>query len=299
MTIRNLEIFTKVAELGSMSAAAKQLYITQPSVSLAIAEIEKEYEVKLFDRIGNRLCLTHTGERLFEYTSSIIQQFKEMELYLKDESHNTSIRIGATATIGHHIISSIIERLEKELPGTKCQVTVASTGVIEDRILRSELDIGFVEGDITSRSLVVKPILEDELCVVCSKKHPFYKRKSILLKELEGESFILRETGSGTRAKVENILQENHITYHPQWNCYSFESIKEAILHNLGITIMSPRVVRRELQNGDLWSCSIEDVSFKRTFDLIYRQNKYFTTPMTRFVEICENMKALDPDFKN
>ena len=297
MTIRNLEIFTKVAELGSMSSAAKQLYITQPSVSLAIAEIEKEYDVKLFDRIGNRLCLTPTGQQLMVYTSNIIHQYKEMEMFLKDESHHTSIRIGATATIGHHIISSIIERLEKEMPGTKCEVTVASTGVIEDRLLRSELDIGFVEGDITSPALVVNPILEDELCVVCSKKHRFYKRTSISLKELNEENFILRESGSGTRAKVESILRENHITYHPQWSCYSFEPIKEAVIHNLGITIMSPRVVRRELQNGDLWTCNVEDVSFKRTFDLVYRHNKYFSVPLTRFVEICENMKVLDSDF--
>lgn len=297
MTIRNLEIFTKVAELGSMSAAAKQLYITQPSVSLAIAEIEKEYDVKLFDRIGNRLCLTTTGQQLMEYTSSIIHQYKEMEMFLKDESHNTRIRVGATATIGHHIISSIIERLEKEIPGTKCEVTVASTGIIEERLLRSELDIGFVEGDITSPALVVNPILEDELCVVCSKKHRFYKRNSISVTELNDENFILRESGSGTRAKVESILRENHIVYHPQWSCYSFESIKEAIMHNLGITIMSPRVVRRELQNGELWSCNIEDVSFKRTFDLVYRQNKYFSAPLTRFVQICENMKLLEPDF--
>lgn len=298
MTIRNLEIFTKVAELKSMSATAKSLYITQPSVSLAIAEIEREYDVKLFDRIGNHLCLTPTGEHLMEYSSSIIHLYKEMELYLKDESQNASIRVGATVTIGHNIISPIIERLEKEMPGVKCKVMVADTSIIEEHLLRSELDIGLVEGDITSHTLVVNPILNDELLVVCSPKHRFYKRKSVSLNELEGENFILRESGSGTRAKVETILRENHITYHPQWSCYSFDSIKEAIMHNLGITIMSPRVVSREIKSGVLWACSIDDASFKRTFDLVYRQNKFFSPPLTRFVEICENMKVLDSSFR-
>ena len=293
MTIRNLEIFTKVAEMGSMSAAAKSLYITQPSVSLAIAEIEKEYDVKLFDRIGNRLCLTPTGQQLLVYTASIIQQYKTMVLFLKDESHNAGIRVGATATVGHYIIAPIIEQLKKEFPGLKCEVTVASTGIIEDRLLKSELDIGFVEGDITEPTLVVKPVMDDELSVICSNRHPFYGRKSIHLQELEGEDFILREAGSGTRAKVESILRENHISFHPQWNCYSFESIKEAIMHNLGITIMSPRVVRRELQSNDLWACTIEDANFKRTFDLVCRQNKYFSDSLARFVEICESMRNL------
>ncbi len=293
MTIRNLEIFTKVAEMGSMSAAAKSLYITQPSVSLAIAEIEKEYNVQLFDRIGNRLCLTPTGQQLLVYTASIIQQYKTMELFLKDESHNAGIRIGATATIGHYIIAPVIEQLKREIPGLKCEVTVASTGIIEDRLLKSELDIGFVEGDITEQTLVVKPVMEDELAVICSNRHRFYGQQSIQLQELEGETFILREVGSGTRTKVESILRENHISYLPQWNCYSFEAIKEAIMHNLGITIMSPRVVRRELQSGDLWACTIEDVSFKRTFDLVCRQNKYFSGALERFVEICESMRDI------
>lgn len=293
MTIRNLEIFTKVAELGSMSAAAKNLYITQPSVSLAIAEIEKEYDVKLFDRVGNRLRLTPTGQQLMVYTASIIHQYKEMELFLKDESHNSGIRVGATATVGHYIIAPVIEQLKKEMPGVKCEVTVASTGIIEDRLLKSELDIGFVEGDITEQTLVVKPVMEDELAVICSSRHRFYGQQSIQLQELEGEAFILREEGSGTRAKVESILREKHISYQPQWNCYSFEAIKEAIIHNLGITIMSPRVVRRELQSGDLWACTIEDANFKRTFDLVCRQNKYFSGALARFVEICESMRDI------
>lgn len=293
MTIRNLEIFTKVAEMGSMSAAAKSLYITQPSVSLAIAEIEKEYDVKLFDRVGNRLCLTPTGQQLLVYTASIIQQYKTMELFLKDESHNVGIRVGVTATVGHYIIAPVIEQLKKEMPGLKCEVTVASTGIIEDRLLKSDLDIGFVEGDITEPSLVVKPVIEDELVVICSNRHRFYGRKSVQLQELEGEVFILREVGSGTRAKVESILRENHISFQPQWNCYSFEAIKEAIMHNLGITIMSPRVVRRELQSKDLWACNIEDTNLIRTFDLVCRQNKYFSDSLARFVEICESMRGI------
>ena len=274
MTIRNLEIFTKVAELGSMSAAAKVLYITQPSVSLAISDIEKEYDIRLFDRVGNTLCLTPTGQQLMNYATNIIHQYKDMELFLQDESHNAGIRVGATATIGYYIIAPIIEQLEHEIPGMRCEVTVASTGIIEEKLIKSELDIGFVEGDITSNALVVKPVLEDELTVLCSCQHRFYGKRSVFLHELEGESFIL-----------------NHITYQPQWDCYSFEAIKEAVLHNLGITVMSPKVAKRELLSGELWACNIEDVSLKRTFDLVCRKGKFFNETLSRFVEICENKR--------
>ena len=294
MTIRNLEIFTKVAELGSMSAAAKHLYITQPSVSLAIAEIEHEYDVRLFDRVGNKLRLTPTGLQLLEYTTSILEQCKEMERFLKDESHSASIRIGATATVGQYIIAPIIEQLRGENPDIKCQVTVASTRIIQDALLKGELDIGFVEGDITSPALVVKPIMTDELTVICSPEHPFYPRTSVKLKELNGQPFIFREEGSGTRAKVEDILRMHQISYNPQWSCSSFGAIKEAVMHNLGITIISPRVVRHELAKGTLWSCRIEDASFRRTFDLVYRQHKYFTGTLKRFIEISHFLKNGD-----
>ena len=278
MTIRNLEIFTKVADLGSMSAAAKSLYITQPSVSLAIAEIEKEYGVQLFDRIGNHLHLTPTGQQLMRHTSSILQQYKEMELFLKDKSHDTSIRIGATITIGQCLIAPIIEQLKAAIPDIRYEVIIADTGIIKEKLLRSELDIGFVEGDINTDSLVIHPVIEDELAVICSNQHRLYGKKEIMLHELDNEVFILRESGSGTRIRVETFLQENNIPYQPLWSCYSFESIKEAIMHNLGITIMSPRVIARELQNGSLWACSIDSIGLKRTFSLVYRHNHSFNS---------------------
>jgi len=290
MTIRNLEIFTTVANLGSMSAAAKNLYITQPSVSLAIAEIEKEYDVQLFDRIGNHLHLTSTGQHLLLYTSSILQQYKEMELFLKDESQNASIRIGATATIGHCIIAPVINQLKNTLPNIKYEVTVASTGIIQERLLRSELDIGFVEGDINADTLTVQPIIDDELAVICSNKHRFFTKKILSLQELANEVFVLRESSSGTRIRVEEFLREHNIPYQPLWSCYSFEAIKEAVLHNLGISIMSTRLVSQELQNGSLAACSIDNVNMKRTFNIVYRKNKLLSEPLLQFIRICESM---------
>ena len=135
--------------------------------------------------------------------------------------------------------------------------------------------------------------MEDELAVICSSSHRFYGRHSIPLQELEGEAFILREEGSGTRARLETVLRENHISYRPLWDCYSFEAIKEALLHNLGISVMSPRVVKRELATGELWACRLEDISFRRTFDLVCRKGKFFSNTLSRFVEICEGNRNI------
>jgi DNA-binding transcriptional LysR family regulator len=112
------------------------------------------------------------------------------------------------------------------------------------------------------------------------------------MKDLENEVFILREHSSGTRMKVEEVLKEHNISYQTQWNCYSFESIKEAILHNLGITIMSPRVISRELIDGSLWACMIDDVDLSRSFNLIYRKNKFLSEPMQQFIGVCTKLES-------
>ena len=137
----------------------------------------------------------------------------------------------------------------------------------------------------------------DKLCIICGREHPFAGRSVILPEDLHNQNFILREKGSGTRAKVESILRENHISYNPQWKCTSFGAIKEAVRHNLGITIISPRVARHELLNGDLWACFIEGSSFKRTFDLVYRQNKYFSRSLKRFVELSTTVQNIGQNF--
>ncbi|MGM9522717.1 MAG: LysR family transcriptional regulator [Oscillospiraceae bacterium] len=291
MTIRNMEIFVTVADTGSMSAAAEKLYITQPSVSLAISDIEKEYSVKLFDRTGRRLRLTPAGRRLLGYSNGIIHLNEELERFLRNESHNPGIRIGATATVGVCVIAPIIELLRAETPEVKCEVSVANTKIIEEKLLKSELDIGLVEGDVKTPDLVVKPVINDELAVICSPKHPFSGRSSVKIAELVKEELILREVGSGTRAKLETAMSEHGLICSPSWSSYSFEAIKEAVLHNLGITVMSARLVRRELLRGELCVCPIEDTNLSRTFDLVYRKNKFFSSTLTRFADICSGME--------
>lgn len=296
MTIRNLEIFSAVAELGSMSAAADYLYITQPSVSLAISDIEKEYKVKLFDRVGRKLHLTPAGKRLVGYSNGILRLNDEMEHFLANESHNPGIHVGASATVGACIMAPVIDELKKSIPDVKCDVDVANTKIIESELLKSELDIALVEGDVSSPELIVCPVIRDELMLVCSSKHRFYGRKTINLEELESENLILREVGSGTRAKLERAMASRHLSCNIGWSCYNFEAIKDAVIHNFGVTVASPRVAGRELCRGEMWACRIGDVDFSRSFNVVYCKNKFFTPTLLKFIEVCKNFKNFSID---
>ena len=185
MTIRHLKVFLAVAETGKMSAAADQLFIAQPSVSQAIADIEKYYNVRLFERISRKLYITPAGEQLLDYARHIVALFDEMELEMKYSAEHTTLKIGGTVTVGTTILSELVSRFEAENPPVTLTVLVDNTPVIESMILKSDLDLGIVEGEVSSEDLIQIPAVEDEMVLICGPGHPFSGRKTVSLDELQ------------------------------------------------------------------------------------------------------------------
>lgn len=287
MTIRSLQIFAAVARAKSMSEAAKQLCISQPSVSFTIAEIEKEYSIQLFERINRTLRLTPTGSALYKYAADILALHEEMNNFLRNETHSPFVRIGATATVGACIIPDILAQLKKEAPELRHSVSVANTRLIEQMLFDGELDIALVEGRLQSPDLLEKDAIWDSLGVICSKDHPFSSRSSVTLSELAGQDLILREEGSGTREQLISTLTSKNIQANILWSAYNFESIINAVTQNLGISVMSRRLIEKHIERGELAFCTISDADFSRSFRLIYHKNKLFTDTMDLFAQAC------------
>ena len=145
MTIRHLQIFKAVAEAGKMGQAARQLYISQPTVSKAIGDLEKEYGVLLFDRLAQKLYITEAGTRLLRYARQLLALYDEMEADLHAAAGLQAIRVGATITVGSCVLPALIRRFEQEHPGVRVQVEVESARRIEQKILNSELDLAVSE----------------------------------------------------------------------------------------------------------------------------------------------------------
>lgn len=164
MTFRHLKIFIAVAQTGSMSAAARELYIAQPTVSQVIAEIENEYGIRLFERLSRRLYITREGRQLLDYARHITALFEEMERDLHYASRNRTLRVGATITVGSCVLPALVARFEAENPSDTVEVLVDNTRVIEEKILSSELDFGLVEGDVTEADLLSRPCSGTNWC---------------------------------------------------------------------------------------------------------------------------------------
>ncbi|MEG0803418.1 MAG: LysR family transcriptional regulator [Pygmaiobacter sp.] len=285
MTLRNLEVFLKVVDCGGMRAAAEELYISQPSVSGAVAELEREYDTLLFERLGRKLYITPAGVTLADYARHLLRLADEMEQTLHNACEGEALRIGATITVGTCVLCDLLEKL----PGSAPQVLVNNTETIAQLVQKSVLDIALVEGSVTNPDLIVRPVMEDHLVLICPAAHPFAQRKSVQLAELAGAPMILREEGSGTRKLFEFALEHAGIVVNPVWDCNNTEAILNAVAHGFGLSVLSERLVAPHRRRGKIAVLSISDCDLSRKFSLIYHRDKYIGKRLAKFIELCED----------
>ncbi len=284
MTLRNLRIFLAVADCGSMSEAAKKMHIAQPSVSGTIGEIEEQYGVRLFERLGRRLYITPTGTQLSEYARHILSMYDAMEQRLKNADETDMLRVGATVTVGTCILGELLKQYIDETGNQAPQAVVDNTRVIEQKLLKSELDIAVVEGKIRSSDLVTQVMMTDPLVLVCARDHnPFGMKRTVHLADLVDIPFILREEGSGTREVFESVMPHINI----QWVCNNSEAILRGVEMGFGMTVISRRLAAERLRSGSLIELYVSDAELSRQFSVVWHKNKYLSNSMQQFIELC------------
>ncbi|MEL7647563.1 MAG: LysR family transcriptional regulator [Sedimentibacter sp.] len=289
MTIRHLKILIAVCDCGKMSLAAEKLYIAQPSVSQAISEIEQHYGIRVFERLSKKLFITEAGENLLKYARHIVSLFEEMEESMLDKSTGPTLKIGATITVGTCVLNDMLNIFKAGSPGVRTQVFVENTGVIEEMILKSDLDIAVVEGTIKSSDIICVPVLPDRLILVCSPFDEFSSLHEVDFAKLHNRDFVLREEGSGTRELFEKAAESRGISINKKWICNNSEAIKNAVMNGEGLTVISERLVKKELECGELHAVKIRDMNLMRDFSLVYHKNKYLSDSLQEFIESCTN----------
>lgn len=294
-TLRQLKTFVATAEYRNMSEAARHLYISQPTVSQIISDLEKEYNTVLFERQGRELMITPAGMLLLESAKQIISIYESLEQNMNSVNSSRPLKIGATVTIGTNIMGKIAENLAKIYPDIDAQVTVHNTNHIEQMLIHNELDIALVEGIITNPDIISKPALLDTLCIICGKDHPFAQKESVSVEDLRGQNFILREKGSGTRGIFEQLMQVHHIPFKVKWESTSTPAIVDAVSRNLGLGFVSERCAAARISEGGLYRCPVREINLKRFFYLCHNRCHPITTQMQDFINY---ISSLPSDFQ-
>lgn len=294
LSLYKLEIFTLVAQLGSFTAAAEQLYMTQSAVSQHMKDLEIHLGTKLFKRGRWGVILTPSGEKLQDYTQRILHLLAEAEADITDVSQlaRGQAAIGSNPTIGVYLIPTWLREFRSNYPNLSLALKTGTTLEIIDQVLSHQLDLGIVEGELDQKQLDKQigslELKEFELFVVVGPHHEWWERPSVTLAELDGQAFVLRQPRSQTRVWVDQIFQQNHINPTINGEFDSPESIKQAVMLGTCISILPDYAISQEQANQSLRLVAVEDISLRRTLKLIWDAHRIFT-PVTRtFLEFLE-----------
>ncbi len=288
MNIRHLRIFVAVNETGSTTAAGKKLHIAQPSVSLAISELEDYYGIKLFDRISNKLQITEAGKYFLQYASHIVGLFDDMEKEVKNMDKIGIIRVGASVTIGSYLLPKYITEFKKKHENMDVRVKINNTDRIQQYVLSNQVDIGLIEGKVNNADIITKAFRVDELVEICAKKHPFAGRDDVNVDELKSQSLILRESGSAVRDVIDRNMSLHGLEMEPAWESTSTEGIIRAVKAGLGVSALPELIVKDWIKKGAVSRFKVKGIELKRKFSLIHHRNKYLSRSAKDFISICK-----------
>ena len=289
MSIKTLMIFVTVYKEESITAAANKLNISQPAVSLAIRELENEYSIQLFERVGRGIQKTSAARHLYEFASHITSLYMEMDLEFKKQNHTTPLRIGFSSTIGACLMPELIHCFTKDNQIPMPYLKVDTSEKIEAAILENQLDLALTEGVSSSDKILTEPFAKEQLVLVCSPSHPFAQKESLTLADLREERFLLRENGSQTRKLAEADFHLQDFILRPVLESTSNEAIIWGVHTNLGIAILPERQVAQYLEKGSLLALPLTGIELKREYQIIYHQNKYLNPEMLRFMELVKS----------
>ncbi len=289
MTVRHLKIFITVCDELNMTKAAEKLFISQPSVSQAIKELEHYYEVRLFERLGKKIYITPRGEKLLHYARHIVHLYDEMDNSMKTLKDHESIRIGATVTIGTYLLFDILKNYHFYNDEEEVSSIVGNTSFIENKLLLDEIDLGLVEGIIRSNDLIIQPFMTDELVLVFPCDHELNKKENITIEEIIKYPFVLREVGSGTREIFEQEIKKKGINIKITGEFNNIELIKNAVVEHLGITVISKQAIIKDANNQLNWK-PISDLRLGRNFSLVYHKNKYLSLSIQLMLNTIKNL---------
>lgn len=287
MNFRKLKIFYETAQHLNMTKVAKEMYISQPSISQSINELESELDVKLFDRIGKKLYLTHEGESFLNYTRRILNLYDEGVKTIRDINLNAKgkIVIGASTTIGIYILPEIIKGFSNKFKDIEISLIIENTKNIEKLILENKVDFAFVEGDIRSEEILKEVVWKDELVFICGEENNLKSYKEVSGKVLEEQKLIMREEGSGTREHTELFLRKNKIKFNAFLELGSTEAIKKIVEANLGVGCLSYRVVEDKVKSKELYIFRLKEGKIERDLLLICHNDKFISNNMKAFIE--------------
>ena len=281
LTLRQLDIFRSIAQLGSTTRASLSLALSQSATSAALQELEGALGIQLFDRVGRRLVLNDNGQTLLPQAIRLLEAAAQIEEGFQTDT-TARMRIGCSTTIGNYIMPLLIERLAARAPGIQVDVIMGNSADIAKQAAQLSIDIGLIEGPCRQPELTIRPWFEDELVIIAASNHPLAAQEKLTSDDLNAATWLIREDGSGTADEVLQWL----LPYLGAWSdarrIGSSEAIKRMVASGIGISCLSYWVVSDAIAEGKLRLLNHDLPPHKRQIHIVHHREKF----ISRFLEV-------------
>lgn len=285
--LTQLEVLVAVVESGGFSGAAKRLYMSQPSVSNHIRNLENSLGVQLVQRSTQGARTTPAGDVVVEHARKVFELLRSMEHQVAGFQglEAGSLVVAGTTTLGTYLLPRLVAEFAGQAPKVECQIRVGNEDVVENWVLRGEVALGLCADTPREEQLTAQAMFEETMLLVAAPGSPLAGH-ALTPEDLVGQRFLMREMGSATRRQQETALRLWGLDSAAQWNLWGPDTLKEAVYAGLGVALLSEHVTARERASGLLVGLTVTPPPPSRTAYLVRRADRVLTPPEEAFVAL-------------
>ncbi len=283
-TLRQLQVFEKVASHLNYSRAAEELYLSQPAVSMQIKQLEGHIGLSLFEQMGKKIFLTEAGRELFHYSRNIAQQLAEMEGVFNQmkglEQGKLTLSVVNTA---NYFTPQLLADFCQRHPNINIILNVANRDAVVKRLTENSTDLAIMGQPPDDLDITAERFMDNLLVVIAAPNHPLANIPQIKFAQLAEEQFLSRESGSGTRSAMERLFAKHRIQPRIRMEMETNEAIKQAVQAGMGLGILSLNSIELELETRRLVLLNVEHFPLLRHWFVAHRSQKRLSSAATAF----------------
>jgi DNA-binding transcriptional LysR family regulator len=283
-TLRQLQVFEKVANHLNYSRAAEELCLSQPAVSMQIKQLEGHIGLPLFEQMGKKIFLTEAGRELHHYARSIAQQLTEMEAVFDEMKGlgqgKLTISVVNTA---NYFTPRLLARFCQRYPEINVILQVANRDAVLKQLADNSTDLAIMGQPPKGLDLIAESFLDNPMVVIAAPNHPLTAVKQVKFDQLAEQTFVSREQGSGTRSAMERVFAKYNIQPRISMEMETNEAIKQAVQAGMGLGILSLHSIELELETGRLAMLNVEHFPLLRHWFVAHRSNKRLSSAALAF----------------
>ena len=283
MEMQQLHYFVKAAELGGFTRAAEACFVSQPTLSQAIAKLEQELEQPLFERLGRRIQLTEAGRLLLERAQRILSLVDDARQAIANCDEEGKLIVGAIPTIAPYLVPAVLTSFAGAFPKARVILQEHVTASLLRKCLAAEIDLAVMALPVAEPRLEVLPLFEEELLLAMPKGHPLEKRRNVTLSDLEAYPMVLLNDGHCLSEQITAYCRRKHLQPVGTERVEQLATVQELVALGHGISLI-PEMARRLDRDRRRVYRSLSGLKPKRTVCVVWRQGKHFSGLLGKFV---------------